>query len=341
MAEKIILVTGISGFIAKHCAVELLRHGYAVRGTVRSDAKAAEVRTTLAKDVDVAKLEFAQADLLADTGWALAMQDVGAVLHLASPFPIREPKDPDELIRPAVEGTLRVLGAASRAGVARVVQTSSTVAMMYGHGSAGPRVFNEDIWTVVDGPHVSSYARSKTLAERAARAFIATEAPDIHFSTVNPGFVLGPLLDRDMGSSGEVIQMFLKGKYPACPRLSFPVVDVRDVATLHRLALETRLPGGGRWLAVAGTAWFRDMMSAIKGRLGRDARKVPVAEMPNWALHLIALVDPAARQIIPELGRYHAFDNSRTRDALGIQSFISVEESAPALARSLLELGLA
>lgn len=341
MPGKTILVTGISGFIAKHCALELLRHGYEVRGTVRSPSKVAEVRATLAKHADVANLAFAQADLLSDAGWDDAMQGINAVLHLASPFPIREPKDPDELIRPAVEGTLRVLRAAKAAGVGRIVQTSSTVAIMYGHGAGHVGPFDEDDWTNVDGPDVSSYARSKTLAERAARDFITREASGIHFSTVNPGFVLGPLLDRDMGSSGEAIQMFLKGKYPACPRLSFPVVDVRDVATLHRLALETRAPGGGRYLAVSGTAWWREMTAAIKGSLGRQARRVPVTEMPNWLVRLVGIVDPAARQIVPELGRYPVFDNARTRQALALQEFISIEESAPAMARSLLELGLA
>jgi dihydroflavonol-4-reductase len=339
MHSNTVLVTGISGFIAKHCAIELLRHGYTVRGTVRSAAKAEEVKATLAKHCDIAKLEFAQADLLSDAGWDAAMQGVYGVLHLASPFPVNDPKDPDELIRPAVDGTLRVLKAAITAQVARFVQTSSTVAVAFGHPADRTAAFTEDDWAVVSNPTVSAYGRSKTLAERAARDLIASAQPAMHYSTVNPGFVLGPLLDRDIGTSGEVIQMFLRGKYPGCPRLSFPVVDVRDVAKMHRLALETAEPSGGRYLAVSGTAWFVDMMRPIKAKLGTAAKKVPTFELPNFLIKLIAIFDPAARSVVPELGHFIVVDNSRTRKALGI-SFIGVEESAPAIAQSLVDLGL-
>jgi len=340
MRNKTVLITGISGFIAKHCAVELLRHGYAVRGTVRSAAKAEEVKATLSKHCDIAELELVEADLLSDKGWANAVQGVHGILHIASPFPLSEPKDPEELIRPAVDGTLRVLHAAIGAKVPRFVQTSSTVAVAFGHPKDRTAPFTEDDWTVLTNPAVSAYARSKTLAERAARELINGTRPAIHFSTVNPGFVLGPMLDRDIGSSGEAIQMFLRGKYPGCPRLAFPVVDVRDVAKMHRLALETAEPSGGRYLAVSGTAWFSDMMRPIKARLGENAKKVPTSELPNFLIKLIGIFDPAARGIVPDLGHYIRVDNRRTREALGM-AFIGVEESAPAMAQSLVDLGLA
>jgi len=302
MSDRTILVTGISGFIAKHCAVELLQHGYRVRGTVRNGGKADQVRATLAAHCDTSQLEFAQADLLSDAGWEAAMAGVYGVLHVASPFPLQEPKDPQDLIRPAVEGTLRVLKAAVAAGVPRFVHTSSTVAVQYGHGHGRATAFTEDDWTNLDGPNVSSYARSKTLAERAARDFIAREHPAMHYCTVNPGFVQGPLLDRDMGSSGEAIVMFLRGKYPGLPKLAFPVVDVRDIARMHRLALETNEPGGGRYLGVAGTASFLEMMRPIKAALGKDAAKVPLRELPNFLVRLVGIFDPSARATVPELG---------------------------------------
>jgi dihydroflavonol-4-reductase len=340
MTGKLILVTGISGFIAKHCAVELLRRGYRVRGTLRSLAKADEVSATLARHADKAEISFVEADLLSDKGWDEAVMGAYGVLHVASPFPVAQPKDESELIRPAVDGTMRVLSAAIASGVARFVQTSSSVAVMYGHSSERSAAFTEDDWSNLDGPGISAYAKSKTLAERAAREHIAREKPDLHYSTINPGFVLGPLLDRDMGASVEVIQMFLKGKYPGCPKLSFATVDVRDIARMHRLALETTEPSGGRYVGVAETSWFIDMMRPIKAKLGEAARKVPARELPNFMIRLIGVFDPAARGIVPELGHFVKVDNSRTRTALALE-FIPVTESAPAMAQSLVDLGLA
>ena len=339
MHKPLVLITGISGFIAKHCALEMLRHGYRVRGTVRSLARGDTVRATLAQHTDVAQLELVQADLEADAGWQQAMAGVHAVLHLASPFPINEPRHPDELIKPAVEGTLRVLRAALAAGVQQFVQTSSIAAMAYGHNPARAQPFTEADWTVLDVPGVSSYVRSKTLAERAARDFLAAERPALYYASICPGLVLGPLLDRDAGSSAEVIAMFLRGKYPAYPKLCFGVVDVRDVATMHRLALELPLPSGGRYMAVSEAAWFADMLRPIQAQLGARSRKVPRHALPNALVRLLALVDPGSRAIVAELGRELHLDNRQTRLALQMD-FIPVTQSAPAMAQSLLDLGL-
>jgi len=340
MNDKTILLTGISGFIAKHCAVELLRHGYRVRGTVRSRAKGDRVRETLAQHADVSGLEFAAADLLSDDGWGDAARGVHGVLHVASPFPNGEPDDPDALIRPAVDGTLRVLKAALAAGVSRFVQTSSTAAVVQGHPRARTEPFTEDDWTLVESPRVGAYARSKTLAEKAARKLAEENSGAIHFSSINPGFVLGPVLDRELGTSADAILTFLKGRYPGAPRLAFPVVDVRDVARMHRLALETNEPSGGRYLAVSETAWFIDMMRPIRARLGAHARKVPRFEMPDFVVRAVGVFDRSARSIVPDLGRFTVIDNRRTRAALGVD-FIPVTESAPAMAQSLVDLGLA
>jgi dihydroflavonol-4-reductase len=339
MTKPTVLISGISGFIARHCAVEMLKAGYCVRGTVRSLSRGEGVRASLAKHADVSRLEFAEADLESDAGWHEAVAGSTHVLHVASPFPATQPKDEQEVIRPAVQGTLRVLEAAAAGGVERFVQTSSMVAVMYGHPADRAAPFTEADWTRVEDPTVTPYAKSKTLAERAARDFMQQRKPAMHYSSVNPGLVLGPALDRDIGTSAEIIQMFLKGKYPGAPRMSVPVVDVRDVARMQRLAIETDAPSGGRYLGVADCQWLIEISRAIRERLGPAARKAPSRELPDWAVKLVAIFDPTARQAVPELGRELRVDNSLTRRMLGMD-FIPAPEAAGAMARSLVELRL-
>lgn len=337
MNDTTVLVTGVSGFIAKHCAVELLNAGYRVRGTVRSLARATQVKDTVARHADASKLELAETDLESDAGWNEALEGCTSVLHVASPFPLSQPKDEQVLIRPAVEGTLRVLRAAKLAGVERFVQTSSMVAVQFGHPPDRTAPLTEADWTVVDAPGVTPYDKSKTLAERAARDFVRTEGDGLHYSSVNPGFVLGPALDADIGTSAGMIELFLRGKYPGAPRVSLPCVDVRDVALMHRLALESSAPSGGRYLGVAECMWMIDIANAIRSRLGEAARKVPSRELPNWMVKLVALFDPPARTIVPLLGQEVRVDNTLTRDALQM-TFIPAAEAAAATARSLIEL---
>lgn len=339
MAKPTVLITGISGFIARHCAVEMLRAGYGVRGTVRSLQRSAEVKASLANHADVARLDFAQADLESDAGWDKAVAGCALVLHVASPFPARQPRDEQELIRPAVQGTLRVLRLAAATGVERLVQTSSMVAVMYGHPHARTAPFTEADWTRVDSPGVTAYAKSKTLAERAAREFMQQDRSGLHYSSVNPGLVLGPALDRDIGTSAQIIQMFLRGKYPGAPRLSIPCVDVRDVARMHRLALETTAPSGGRYLGAADCLWLIDIARAIRQSLGTTARKVPTRVLPDWAVKLAGIFDPAARLAVPDLGREFRVDTALTRRTLGME-FIPAPEAAAAMAKSLVELQL-
>lgn len=339
MAKPTVLITGISGFIAKHCAVEMLNAGYGVRGTVRSLQKSGDVKASLARHADVTRLEFAAANLESDDGWEKAVAGCELVLHVASPFPAKQPKDEQDLIRPAVEGTLRVLRAAATAGVARFVQTSSTAAVFYGHPRERTAPFTEDDWTDVEHPSVTAYSKSKTLAERAARDYMARERPPLHYASVNPGLVLGPALDSDIGTSAAIVQMFLKGKYPGAPRMSIAVVDVRDVARMHRLALECSAPSGGRYLGSAATLWMIDIARALRQHLGDAARRAPTRELPNWAVRLAALYDPGARLAVPELGKFVPVDTTRTRRALGID-FIPADEAVAAMGRSLIELKL-
>jgi dihydroflavonol-4-reductase len=339
MPKGRVLITGISGFIAKHCAVELLNAGYRVRGTVRNLASCDAVHATLGQHADAGALEFVEADLLADQPWRGAVDGCDAVMHVASPFPSSQPRGENVLIRPAVEGTLRVLRAAAAAGVTRFVHTSSTVAIMYGHPPERTTPYTEADWTPVESPHVTPYAKSKTLAERAARNFMSRDGAGLRYSSVNPGFVLGPALDRDVGASAEIIRMFLKGKYPACPRISFPIVDVRDVAKAHRLALESDAPSGGRYLAVSESVWMLDMAHAIRTSLGVAARKVPSRSMPDWVLRLVAVFYPVARQAVHDVGRWYGFDNSLTRRTLRMD-FVPASQAASDMAASLVRLGL-
>jgi dihydroflavonol-4-reductase len=340
MTQPTVLITGISGFIARHCAVEMLNAGYAVRGTVRSLARSADVSTSLARHADVSRLSYAQADLGSDEGWNAAVAGCAHVLHVASPFPAKQPRDEQELIRPAVQGTLRVMRAAAAAGVERLVQTSSMAAVMYGHSRARTAPYTESDWTQVESPGVTAYARSKTLAERAAREFMTHDHSGLRYASVNPGLVLGPALDRDIGTSAEIVQMMLRGRYPAAPRMAIPCIDVRDVARMHRLALEVDAPSGGRYLGSAECLWMVEIAGAIRASLGETARKAPSRVLPDWVVRLAGLFDPTARLAVPELGKELRVDTSLTQRTLGID-FIPAPDAAAAMARSLVDLGLA
>ncbi len=336
---KTVLITGISGFIAKHTAIAFLNAGYAVRGTVRSATKGDQVRATLEPHADISRLTIVEADLLDDAGWDEAVAGVDGIAHVASPFPLNQPDDEDVLIRPAVEGTLRVLRAAKRQSVPRFVQTSSIVAIVGSPQEGRTAPYTEDDWTDVDAPGVDAYAKSKTLAEKAARDFVANEAPEIHYASVNPGFVLGPVLDADLGSSPQVIAMMQKGAYPAVPKISVMCVDVRDIADMHVKAMETGEPSGGRYVGISELMWFVDMSRAIRNNLGDDGRKAPIHELPSFVVRLMAPFDKTLRMIVPDLGKARIIDNSRTREALGM-TFRPGEDAVVATARSLAELKL-
>lgn len=245
--SELVLVTGATGFLGQHCILQLLAAGYEVRGTVRSLQREADVRTALRRGgADAAKLSLVEADLTADAGWAEAVRNCTYVLHVASPFPLVQPDDEDDLIRPAREGALRVLKAAAEAGVKRTVLTSSVAAVSAGHDKSGGRVFDESDWSDLEKPNVSAYEKSKTLAERAAWDFIATpDARGMELAVINPGAVLGPALSADTSSSLEIVRQLMSRALPACPHIGFPIVDVRDVASAH-LAAMTRPDAAGK-----------------------------------------------------------------------------------------------
>lgn len=339
MSGELVLVTGGSGFVAAHCIVQLLEAGYPVRTTVRSLARAEDVRAQVRTGgADPAGIEFVEADLLHDDGWPAAVEGATFVLHVASPFPVRQPKDEQELIRPAREGVLRVLGVARDAGVRRVVQTSSFAAI--GYGTHPGRPFTEADWTDPTAPNITAYVKSKTLAERAAWDFIEREGGDLQLATVNPVGILGPALGKDLSSSVVLLQGLLNGRTPIVPPGTTTAVDVRDVADLHLRAMTHPDAAGERFLAVTGDpVTFHELAMMLRGRLGTDARRVPKGVLPRWAVEVGALVSPDMRALRPQLDRPQGASHEKATRMLGWQPR-SLEESVVASAESLMALGL-
>ncbi|UVO52598.1 NAD-dependent epimerase/dehydratase family protein [Sphingomonas sp. SUN039] len=331
-----VLVSGGSGYIAGYVIRQLVGEGWTVRTTVRNLAREAEVRRVLA--VDNAKLSFFGADLESDAGWAEAMAGCSHVAHVASPFPATAPKHDDELIVPARDGALRALRAAKAAGVRRFVMTSSTAAIGYGHAGV-ERPYTEAEWTNVHGPNLSAYVKSKTIAERAARDWVAREGGGIEFCTVNPSLVLGPVLSADMSTSVEAVKKLLDGSVPGLPNLSFPAVDVRDIADLHVRALNAPNMAGERFIGSGPTATMADMAVILKRRLGTEARRVPTIKLPDFLVRIAAMFDPVMRQVTGELSKPKTMDASHARDKLGWKTR-PIEESVVDTARSLIDLGI-
>jgi dihydroflavonol-4-reductase len=313
MAQTV-LITGISGFIAKHVAARFLQAGYHVRGTIRRSDREVEVRKAVlpAAGPDAAdRLTFAVADLERDAGWAEALAGVDVLVHTASPFPIAQPKDESDLIRPAVQGTERVLRAAKAAGVTRVVLTSSVVAVL---NESKTGVQDESDWCDVALPTTTAYGKSKTLAERRAWEIARTEG--LALTTINPGFVLGPPLDEHYGSSLGIVERFLKGKDPMQPPFGLPVVDVRDVAEMHLRAVQRPDTSGLRIIASAGSMTFVEMAQVLKAAY--PDRRIATRAAPKFALRLLALFDPSIRSILPKLGITERVSNARAVVVLGM-----------------------
>jgi dihydroflavonol-4-reductase len=333
MTDQTVLLTGASGFIAKHVLQQLLAAGHPVRASLRTPGRADQVRAAVlpglpAETAD--RLSFVTLDLTRDDGWAAALQGCAALVHTASPFPIQEPRDPQDLIRPAVEGTRRALMAAAAAGVRRVVLTSSIIAIENGRDG----ILDESDWADPDARGATAYGRSKTLAERAAWKIAADRG--LQLTTINPGLVLGPLLDGDYGSSVGLIARMMRGRDPMMPRLGFPIVDVRDVATAHVRALATPAAAGLRIAAVADSAWLADLARALKQAW--PDRRLPTRTAPDVVVRLLALFDPQVRAALPMLGRLTQMSNARARSVLGMD-FIPAALAARASAESLIALG--
>jgi nucleoside-diphosphate-sugar epimerase len=315
--SETVLVTGGSGYIGGWCVAGLLQQGYVVRTTVRDLSKEAAVRASLGKITDPGnRLSFYAANLTADAGWDEAVAGCDYVLHVASPLGVADPKDPNELIVPAREGAKRAVAAAIKAGVKRVVLTSSVAATNKGVGGSD-WISDETVWTDPKTPRLSVYAQSKTLAERAAWDLINTTASDTTMATVNPALVLGPVTSGDFSESVQVIERLLSGRVPGIPRLGFNVVDVRDVADLHIRAMTHPHAAGERFIAAGEFAWMGDLATLLRERLGEGGAKVPTRKVPDFVIRLAGLFDKDLGSVTPGLGHKHDYSSAKAQRILG------------------------
>lgn len=338
--KGMVLVTGATGFVGKWTVIRLLQSGYPVRGTIRSMRKAPEVFKTVTAEVGreaASRLELVEADLLVEEGWAEAMQGVSAVMHVAAAIRADEPKDQDLVIRPALEGTERVLRSAHAAGIKRVLITSSIATVGYGHGhTTGKRVYDETHFTQFENLKFTwAYCVGKTRAERLAWDFARANGMDL--TTIHPGAIIGPALDEDASISVGLVSGLLDGTTPALPSNGFAIIDVRDVADLHVVALERPEASGQRYLATAEYTPFPEV-----ARILREAypdRKVTMRTVPDWIIKLLARFGGPTRQIINDIGNEKHYDPSKSEALLG-RKFIPAKDSILATAESVIKLGL-
>lgn len=335
-----VLVTGANGFIATHCILQLLQQGYCVRGTLRNLARQVEIRQMLAKHVDAqARLEFVSVDLLKDDGWDAAVRGCEFVLHVASPVPVAEPKNENDLILPARDGTLRVLRAAAANGVRRVVYTSSIAAVFEGY-TTRKHTFDESNWSNLD-ESIGAYARSKTLAEQAAWAFVKNlkAKQPLELAVIIPGYVLGPCLSADVTTSGQLIYRLLRGEVPGIPQMYWPIVDVRDVAAAHIAAMTAPEAAGQRFCCAGESYWAQDVAQILARHFAGKNYKITTRQIPDLFMRLIALVDPTTRLSINWLGREYRLANAKLKTTLG-WSPRPVEETIIEMAESMISLGM-
>jgi len=336
---SVVLVTGASGFVAAHVIDQLLNADHSVRATVRSESKKSTVRDMLhtAGTRHMERLSFVLADLLRDEGWAEACHGCDYVMHVASPMTATN--DPDAVIKPAVDGVLRVLKAARAARVKRVVFTSTCGAVYYGHPlRAEP--FDETSWTNVEAGGMSLYVKSKALAERAAWDFMAREGGDLELTTVNPTGIFGPALGPDYSESLDLIKRLVDGSMPACPDLWFGVVDVRDVADLHVRAMTSPAAKSERFIASAGNAVsLLDIAEELRARLGDRAAKVPTRKLPTFIVRFLALFNQQLADLVPLLGKVRNATGAKAMRDLGWQPR-AWQDTIVGTAESLFALGI-
>jgi len=321
MSSDVVLVTGASGYLAGHCILRLLDEGFTVRGTLRSRRRADEVRAWLSKARNGAQfgsaLSFMEAELMDPACWAAAMAGARYVLHVASPIPSTMPKHPDDLIVPAREGTLNVMRAASRAAVERVVQTSSSSAVCYGCDDPNVRLFTEADWTDPNHKDNVPYTQSKTIAERAAWAELPNLPRELEWVAINPGLILGPVLDKDASASVQIVTKLVRGELPGLPSFSYAVADVRDIADLQVRAMTVSHAAGQRYIGAGAFVSMTDIAEILMNSQGEWANRVPTRHLPDWLVRLVALVDREVRGQVFELGKVRRLSSEKALRELG------------------------
>jgi len=339
-SNELILVTGVSGYVGKWCAVKLLEKGYRVRGTVRSKSKAQQVNDTIVRLLSAeaaARLDLVEADLLSDAGWPAALSGVSAVMHTATVVRADEPRDPNIVVRPAIEGTERVLRMAHAAGITRVIITSSIATVGYGHGhTTGRRTYDETYFTNLEGMRWKwAYCIGKTKAEQAAWAY--AKANGMELTTIHPGAIIGPALDSDASVSVGMVSGLLQNATPALPSNGYAIIDVRDVADMHVAALEKPEAIGQRYLATAEYVPFPKVADIL--REAYPDRKIAKASVPDWIIRIVAMFGGPARQIINDIGNEKVFDG-RKGEALMGHPYITAKKTILDTAESVDRLGL-
>ena len=339
MTDKVLL-TGISGWIAKHTAIELLNLGFEVLGTVRNKNLIEQTKDTISKYAPIDKLSFLELDLLKDDGWDVAAKECKYIMHIASPFPMKVSNDREKLLPVAVDGTLRVLNSGIKNNVDQIIVTSSIVAMFRKPNRSNPYSFGENDWTDenwIEG--VSDYFLSKTKAERTAWEFMESKGLKNKLTTINPGGVFGNSLDKKGGTSIEYVRQFLKGKFPAAPKFAVLISDVKDVAKSHVACIGNKKVGGRRFIVGKEVKKLVELSQIMAEAMPEYAKKVPKKELPNFMVKLISYIDSSAKTMIPDLGIMMQTDSTYAEDLLGLK-FKGAKECISENAKSVVKLGL-
>jgi|SRR5690625_4129443 len=340
MNKKRVLLTGVTGFLGSHTAIQLLNKGYEVIGTLRSKDRLNSIEEIISKHTtNINNLSFVEADLKDGNVWSQLTKNIDYVQHIASPFPNELPKHEKDLILPAKEGTINIIKAASTNNVKRVAMVSSIASVLYGKNKNDlNKAFNENDWTdETNEKDTTPYIRSKTVAEKAAWKFMKETNSDLELTTVLPSTILGPVLEKDFGTSAEIVIKILDGSTPALPRIGFHIVDVRSVAELLVDVMEIPQAADNRYIASSGYLTFKEIALILKQEY--PDRKIPTLELPNFAARLFSIFEPSLKPILIELGVKRKTDTSKVQKELQWQS-PSSEESVIACAKSVFENGI-
>ena len=342
-----VLVTGASGFIATHVIYQLQQQGKVrVRGTVRSLKREDKVKP-LRDLVPDAKypLRLVPADLLDPESWSRAVKGCTYVYHIASPLPSTVPRDENEVIRPAVEGTISVLKACAESGtVKRVVLTSAIAAVSSGFvGNPGQPldyVYSETDWS--DEATCAPFEKSKLKAERAAWDFMEglEEAKRFELVVINPAYVQGPLFSAASGEGAMLIcSQLLGNKTPGILDMNFSIVDVRDVAAAHLVAMEKPEAVGNRYILNSETMVMQEMAQIISEEFCPQGYKIPTRVIPKALLWLGKFLSVQMKILYPSVGKRVRYNNEKMLNELGVKPR-PARESIIDACYSLVELGL-
>ncbi|MEO0526405.1 MAG: NAD-dependent epimerase/dehydratase family protein [Bacteroidota bacterium] len=310
-----VVVTGITGFLGSHIAIQLLKKGYKVLGTLREISRASEIKNIIGKHTDkVANIGFIEANLMDGLEkWVEVTKDQDYIINVASPFPSVMPKNDMELVEPAKKGILTILEAATINRVKKVVHTSSTGAAVYGERKKG--TFTEKDWTNEHNKKdTTAYFRSKTIAEKAAWAFLERTQDAPKFTTILPGLILGPVLERDFGNSANLVKKFLDGSVPAIPQVGYELIDVRSVADLHLKAMESEKANGQRFVATNGYVKLKEVAGHLK--MAYPDKKIPKMLLPDFLVRIFSLIDKETQPLLTELNSERKVDATKAKTLL-------------------------